>query len=75
MMVMGGKRRALFWVIGGLAFIVVGFFMPSIVRMTFILIGGIWAVTGLMLMWFTRGQSGGQAPGAPGSPPGGGWVR
>jgi hypothetical protein len=73
MMVMGGKRRALFWVIGGLVFIVVGFFMPSIIRMTFIMIGGIWAVTGLMLIWFSRGQSGG---GDPGTPPGaGGWVR
>lgn len=72
-MVMGGKRRSLFWVIGGAAFIVVGLFSPDIVRMTFIMIGVIWAAVGLMLLWFGRSPKP-PSDGAP-PPPGQGWVQ
>jgi len=73
MIIMGGflKGKAVLFAVMGVAFIVAGFFMPSFVRSTFIIIGVADLVAAGFSLWMAKATEPKQDPSMPG---GGNWV-
>ncbi|HYF46616.1 MAG TPA: hypothetical protein VD926_10440 [Acidimicrobiales bacterium] len=74
MIIMGGwlKGKAVLFAVMGVVFIVAGFFMPSFVRSTFIIIGVCDLIAAGFSFWMAKATEPKQEAGVPGQ--GGTWV-